>query len=138
MGMDFTDLVLGPCMNAFAVPITVAPARSMPGQPIYGSQPGKPLRGIWSSKPVIIETATGYHSTNQPTLGIRLADFDALGKAYPEQGDFLSLDGDAAGICWQVVDPKPDGQGGAELELRLVRGRLAQAASDPAAASSTS
>jgi hypothetical protein len=138
MGMDFTDLVLGPCMNAFAVPITVAPAKSMPGQPIYGSQPGKPLRGIWSSKPVVIETSTGYHSTNQPTLGIRLADFDALGKAYPEQGDFLSLDGDAAGICWQVIDPKPDGQGGAELELRLVRGRLAQAASDPAVANSTS
>ncbi len=131
--MDFSDLVLGPCMNAFAIPITVAPAKSMPGQMIYGSQPGKPLRGIWSSKPVVIETSTGYHSTNQPVLGIRLADFDALGKAYPEQGDFLSLANDVGGICWEIVDPKPDGQGGAELDLRIVRGTLAQAASDPAA-----
>jgi hypothetical protein len=135
--MDFSGLVLGPCMNAFAVPITVAPAKSMPGAPIYGSQPGKPLRGIWSSKPVVIETSTGYHSTNQPVLGIRLADFDAIGKAYPEQGDFLSLAGDVAGICWQVVDAEPDGQGGAELKLRMVKGKLAQAASDPAAVTST-
>jgi hypothetical protein len=129
MPINFSDLVLGPCMIAFAVPVTVAPAKSMPGQPIYGG-----VRGSWSSKPVVIETSTGYHSTNQPTLGIRLADFDAIGKAYPEQGDFLSLDNDVAGICWEVVDPKPDGQGGAELELRIVRGTLAQAASDPAAA----
>jgi hypothetical protein len=128
MGMDFSDLVLGPCMNAFAVPVTVAPAKSMPGQPIYGG-----VRGIWSSKPVVIETSTGYHSTNQPVLGIRLGDFDVLCKRYPEQGDFLSLVGDVKGICWQVVDAKPDGQGGAELELRIVRGSLAQAASDPAA-----
>ena len=127
MGIDFSDLVLGPCMDTFAVPITVAPAKSMPGQPIYGG-----VRGIWSSKPVLIETATGYHSTNQPTLGIRLADFDAIGKSYPEKADFLSLDSDPAGVCWIVVDPKPDGQGGAELELRIVRGKLAQAASDPA------
>lgn len=137
MGMDFPDLVLGPCMNTFAVPITIAPAASMPGQPIYGSQPNKPVRGIWSSKPVVIETATGYHSTNQPVLGIRLADFDAIGKAYPEQKDFLSLDGDVRGICWEVVDITPDGQGGAEMQLRIVRGKLAQAASDPAAVTSS-
>jgi hypothetical protein len=138
MGMDFPDLVLGPCMDAFAVPITVAPARSMPGQPIYGSQPNLPIRGVWSSKPVVIETSTGFHSTNQPTLGIRLADFDAAAKAYPEQGDFLSLDGDPKGICWEVTDVNPDGQGGAEMPLRSVRGRLAQAASDPAAVVPTS
>jgi hypothetical protein len=135
--MNFSDLVLGPCMNAFGVPITVAPVKSMPGQRIYGSQPDKPLRGVWSSKPVVIETSTGYHSTNQPILGIRLADFDAIGKAYIEQGDFLSLDGDVAGISWEVVDIKPDGQGGAEMELRLVRGKLATAASDPAAVTSS-
>jgi hypothetical protein len=87
---------------------------------------------VWSSKPVLIETSTGYHSTNQPTLGIRLADWDAIGKRYPEKADFLSLDGDPAGICWIIVDPKPDGQGGAELELRIVRGKLAEASSDPA------
>jgi hypothetical protein len=131
--VDFTDLVLGPCMDAFAIPMTVAPAKSMPGQPIYGSQPGKPVRGIWSSKPVVVETSTGYHSTNQPTLGIRLKEFDAIGKRYPEQGDFLSLSNDVAGICWLVADITPDGQGGAEMPLRIVRGTLAQASSDPAA-----
>ena len=130
--MDFSDLVLGPCMNTFAVPITIAPAASMPGAPIYGG-----VRGIWSSKPVVIETGTGYHSTNEPVLGIRLADWDAIGKAYPEQKDFLSLDGDVRAICWEVVDITPDGQGGAEMQLRIVRGKLAQAMSDPAAVTST-
>lgn len=129
--MDFSALVLGPCMDAFGLAITVAPAKSQPGAPIYGSQPGKPLRGIWTTKPVVIETSTGFHSTNQPELGIRLADFDAIGQAYPGQSDFLSLDGDPAGICWEVTDAQPDGQGGSTLMLRLVRGKLADATSDP-------
>lgn len=124
-------------MNTFAIPMTVAPAKSMPGQPMYGSQPGKPIRGIWSSKPIVVETSTGYHSTNQPVLGIMLADFDRSGKAYPEQGDFLSLDNDVAGVCWLVMDVNPDGQGGADMPLRIVRGKLAQAASDPAPAISS-
>lgn len=127
MSIDFSDLVLVPCMDTFAVPITVAPAVSQPGAPVYSG-----VRGIWTSKPVIFETATGFHSTNQPTLGIRLADWDALALPYPVQRDFLSLGGDPAGICWEVMDLKPDGQGGAEVELRMVRGRLQQAASDAA------
>jgi hypothetical protein len=129
MAIDFSDLVLGPCMDAFAIPVTVAPAKSAPGKPFYSG-----VRGSWSVKPVLIETATGFHSTNQPTLGIRLADWDAVGQAYPEQRDILSLDNDPAGICWEVTDAQPDGQGGADIQVRMVRGSLRQAASDAAAA----
>jgi hypothetical protein len=132
MAIDFADLVLGPCMDAFAIPITVAPAKSQPGAPFYSG-----VRGSWSVKPVLIETGTGFHSTNQPTLGIRLADWDVAKKPYPEQRDFLSLDGDPAGICWEVKDIQPDGQGGADIQVAMVRGSLKQASSDPAAAIST-
>lgn len=126
MSVDFTDLVLGPCMDAFAVAVTVAPAKSNPGAPFYSG-----VRGVWASKPVVIETGTGFHSTNQPTLGIRLADWYAVGQAYPVQGDFIAVASDPANISWEVMDVKPDGQGGADMELRMVRGSLPQASSDP-------
>ena len=128
MPIDFPRLVLGPAMKTFAIRVTIAPAASRPGAAAYC------IRGIWSSKPIVIETGTGFHSTNQPTLGIRLADFDEIGQAYPMQRDFLSLQDDPAGICWEITDAKPDGQGGSELELRIVKGTLAEAASDAAAA----
>ena len=129
--MDFPDLVLGPCMDAFALAVTVAPAKSQPGAPFYSG-----VRGVWASKPVVIETGTGFHSTNQPTLGIRLADWDAIGQPYPAQGDFISVANDPASISWEVMDIRPDGQGGADMELRRVLGSLQQASSDPVPAKS--
>jgi hypothetical protein len=115
MAVDFSSLVLGPCIGTFGIPITLTPVRSNPGAAAYGG-----VSGVWDEAPVIIETAAGYHSTNEPKLGIRLADWDALGQPRPKQGDMIDT-GDPRYGAWEIIDPIPDGQGGATLKLRGVQ-----------------
>ncbi len=103
--IDFGALVLGPAMAAFGQPITVTPVVSQPGAPAYQA------RGSFSFKPVQIPLNDGtYHSTNQPALGIRLADFAVAPKqddtVVMQQGKFV------------IADIVPDGQGGADIMLR--------------------
>ncbi len=107
--MDFSSLVLAPAMAVFAQPITVTPVASQPGAPAY------PARGSWSWKPAEEELPDGtYHSTNQPALGIRLADFAVP----PKQNDTVVT----AQGAFTIIDVVPDGQGGADLKLRQTDG----------------
>ncbi len=107
--IDFSALVLGPAMAAFGQPMTVTPVVSQPGAPAYSA------RGSWSWKPVQEELPDGtYHSTNQPAIGIRLADFAVP----PKQDDTLVM----AQGAFTIIDVVPDGQGGADLKLRQTNG----------------
>jgi hypothetical protein len=68
-------------------------------------------RGSWSFKPVQIALENGTtHSTNQPCLGVKLADFTVA----PRQSNFVTV----AGTRYEIVDTLLDGQGGADLLLR--------------------
>ncbi len=106
--MDWSSLVLSPAMLVFGQPITLAPVASQPGKPAYAAQ------GVYASKAVQIPLEDGgYHSTVQPTLGIRLADYAVA----PMQGDTIAIPALGA---FEVVDIIPDGQGGADVVLRAL------------------
>lgn len=112
--IDFSALVLGPAMATFGQPITVTPTASQPGALAYSTKPDgiSPLTGVYASKPVQIPLENGtYHSTVQPTLGIRLADFAVA----PMQDDTVVI---GALGKFLIVDVNPDGQGGADCPLR--------------------
>ena len=118
--IDFAALVLGPAMDAFGRPITVTPTKSQPGAPAYATTvAGAALTGVYASKKVEIQLENGlFHSTVQPTLGLRLADFAVP----PRQGDLVTIP--ASGLspalgAFAFADISPDGQGGADCELRL-------------------
>jgi hypothetical protein len=120
--MDFSALVLAPCMEVFATSIAVTPLKSQPGAAPYSSVTFpdgtvRGIRGVWASKPVVVETAEGYHSTTQPSLGIRDAEFLVPLK----QGDRLVVS-DFPTMVFEVFDTNPDGQGGTDLKLRLIAG----------------
>ncbi len=103
--MDFANLVLGPVMAAFGRPITFTPVKSEPGVAAY------PARGVYAVKQVTIRTEDGGGFTDQqPTLGIRLADYPVP----PMQSDSFTLNG----VAWWVWDVQPDGQGGADLVIK--------------------
>ena len=104
------DLALAPAMTAFGIPISVVPTVSQPGAPTYAA------RGVWSLKAVQIPLDDGtYQSTNQPMLGIRLADFAAS----PLQGDGAIING----ASYDIIDVVLDGQGGADLWIRAGKTR---------------
>ena len=119
MGVDFSALVLKPCMNTFAVNVMVTP---------YASRPQDltpyPARGVFKSKIEIITTGAGMHSTVQPTLGIRLSEYpipimqrDQI-EILPNQAiDYFGS------RFFTVADTNPDGQGGSELILKDSQGR---------------
>lgn len=112
--IDFDALVLGPCMAAFARPITVQPFASQPGEAPYEAE------GIWSSKPVDVQMEDGsILSSQNHTLGIRLADF----LAPPVQGDRVTIDSFMSlpriGVCL-IEDTDDDGQGGSEWMLKVI------------------
>jgi hypothetical protein len=112
--IDFDALVLAPCEEVFARPITVTPLVSQPGEPAYGA------RGIWSSKPVQVALENGaLLSTKDLTLGIRLAEFTVPVKA----GDQIEIDAHLSlpriGVC-EIENTSDDGQGGRELALKII------------------
>jgi hypothetical protein len=110
--VDFSDLVLGPCMDAFAgptdrnQPITWFPIVSIPDS---GPMPG--MRGIWRyvDREVALDDGS-ILTTTEITLGIRLADWPVI----PSVGDGLT-----APLGTYLIDKiKPDSQGGASLVLK--------------------
>ena len=100
-------------MATFGQPITVTPVVSQPGKPAYSTKADgiSQLTGIYASKPVQIRLNNGdIHSTVQPSLGIRLADFAVA----PMQGDTVAT----TSGTFEIADINPDGQGGADCPLR--------------------
>ncbi|WP_158812058.1 hypothetical protein [Beijerinckia sp. L45] len=108
--IDFSRLVLKPCMTAFAQPIVINPVKSQPGAVPYAA------RGVWSFKMVEIPTAQGdYISTNTPVIGIRVSEFAAP----PLQDDQITT----GGVTYVVNDTILDAQGGSDLLLKSVTPR---------------
>lgn len=91
-------------MAVFGAPISFTPTASQPGVPAF------PARGVYAVKQVTIRQDETIFTDQQPTLGIKLADYPVP----PKQGDRFVL----AGVAWFVWDVQPDGQGGADLVLK--------------------
>ena len=106
--MDFSGLVLAPCMAVFGEPFTIRPLVSQKSNPVpYEAQ------GIYREQPVDVPMADGtIFSSIEKTLGVRLADFPVE----PLQGDQIVF----RGTRYNVEDADPDGQGGTLLSLRAL------------------
>jgi hypothetical protein len=122
--MDFSDLVLGPAMDAFSLSVTITPLKSQPLAAPY------PARGVWTITDVDIVTEDGGSFSNRTLkFGIRLFEFTVA----PKQGDLITtaVSGlplaywngaiDPSGSIDLLVDDfRADGQGGATLVLKRV------------------
>lgn len=122
MPIDFQAMVLGPCMDTFARPVTVTPVKSQPLVAQYDS------RGIWEVTAIDIVTEDGGSMQSRNIkLGIQFNDYTII----PAQGDIIeSKASDIPLAYWQgyvdpnssieflVDDQRPDGQGGAYLILK--------------------
>lgn len=104
MAVDWDALVLAPAMAVFSDPIVLTPTVSQPSAAPFLAC------GVFAVKQVTVQTAEGEFTDQQPTLGIRLADFPVP----PKQGDSFVR----AGVVWNIYDVQPDGQGGADLVLK--------------------
>jgi len=121
MPIDFSALVLTPCMDTFARSIVVDPIASRPGEPPYQT------RGIYSSTPFDVQTIEGSLFSDQKTIiGIRLADF--IGPP-PQSRDVVTVLGGFGMTTdrrYFVDDVDEDGQGGAILTVRFITPTPAQ------------
>ena len=116
MAISFSDLVLAPSMDAFALQASFLPVASQPGAVAV------PVRGVWRKKAVIIDTGTGYHTTTQATFGIRLVEWPDLP---PQKYDLITIndpiidhDTPEVNTTWIVDDVTSDGQGGTMLSIK--------------------
>lgn len=122
MAIDFSSLVLGPCMDSFAKEVSITPVKSQPTAAPYDA------RGVWTvdNINVMTENDTAF-STRTLKFGIKLDEFTVS----PEQGDYLSIKAkdlpmgylrDAldpnAMVSFVVDNDQPDGQGGTVLILK--------------------
>lgn len=122
--IDFSQLVLAPCMTVFGAPITVTPTKSQPLGAPYAA------RGVWHVENVNLVTEDGGNFSNRSIkLGIRMADFAVT----PAQGDWITTQASAlplaywqgdvdpnSSIDFEIDDQNPDGQGGTSLTLKRV------------------
>jgi hypothetical protein len=111
--VDFSRLVLRPCIGAFPKAVSVNPLKSQPGHPAYDKQADgvAPLRGIWTVRNIDVQTEDGaIMSSVTYTLGIRLSEFTVP----PVPEDQVTVDG----VAYLIDDSDPDGQGGAVLTLK--------------------
>lgn len=117
MPVNFSNLVLRPCMNTFAVKLMVDPIESRPGQPPYEA------RAILTSRDTDVQSMDGaVFSDQKTTFGLRFDDFD--GPA-PRARDELNVTDPmlvAHGISGRYIvdDVDLDAQGGAVLKIRKV------------------
>jgi hypothetical protein len=119
--MNFDTLVLNPCQNSFAKPLTINPLMSMPGAIPYAA------RGIWTVKVVdVILDDGGQLTTRTLEIDVRLSELPAL----PMQGDQITIIADVqsefvgvsigAPIVLQVDDVRLDSGGAAKLLMKRV------------------
>jgi hypothetical protein len=122
MSVDFSSLVLGPCMDAFAKPVTVFPIKSQPlGNP-YTAQ------GVWTIDNIGVGIEDGGNfSTRVVKFGIKLDQFAVSPVQYDEISSKVrdlpmgyvsdELDPNAT-VTFIVDNDQPDGQGGTTLILK--------------------
>jgi len=113
MGLNFSRLVMAPCVAVFGEAVTCEPLVSSPGAPAFAA------RGIFDALHEVVEMAfrdagdnyDGNPVTSQaPVLGIRLADWPLV----PKKGDRITVQA----TLYRVWDVQLDGQGKADLVLR--------------------
>lgn len=119
MGINFSKLVLRPCMTAFADPVTYNPLVSDPDREPFA------IRGIYDDEHDMLEDFEGDtrsfegldHSSSRPVLGVRLAELPLI----PKPGDEVTIRSKTTGELetFQVWDVQPDGQGRADLILKV-------------------
>jgi hypothetical protein len=108
MPVDFSKLVLTPCMEVFARVMTVDPVTSRPGALPYQA------RAIFTSVDMPVLSMDGVELSDVRTfVGIRVAEFTG---PPPAARDKLTMDG----VDYTIEDVTPDGQGGAKLRLRRI------------------
>ena len=111
MTVDFSRLVLNPCMLTFARTVTIDPVMSNPGSAPYQT------RGVFSSDPFPVMGLDGQVLSDQKTtLGIRLADWGGMPAPLPRDIITITYAGQTA--TWFVSNCEEDGQGGSMLTLR--------------------
>lgn len=123
MSTDFSQLVLGPCMDAFGKPVVVTPLASQPGAPPY------PNRGVWQTDNISVVTeGEGQFSTRVLKFGIKMDEYAVP----PQQGDVLTfklsdlptgyrvdwLNRSTGSVDFIVDNDQPDFQGGSTMILK--------------------
>jgi len=102
-----------PCQDMFAVPITVTPVASRPGQPAYSA------RGIFNTGATDVPLTDGSIFSDQQTI-LDVRDFE-FGNMPPMQGDLINIPLDCNGAPlgdFEVTDADKDGGGQTTLTLR--------------------
>ncbi len=114
------DGVLEAAMAAFGTRIRYAPkGAGRPAGPFTQQPDGAALTGVYDARHALIEMNSDGApiSTTTPVLGVRLSVMPVA----PLAGDEVTiLEGRDAGMLYRVVDPQPDGNGGAKLILEKV------------------
>ena len=112
MAVNFSTLCKLPCQDMFAVPVTITPVASQPGEAAYGA------RGIFNTGPVDVAMTDGsIYSDQQTILDIRDAEFDVV----PMQGDRVTIPFDCNGAPlgdFEITDTDSDGGGQTTCSLR--------------------
>jgi hypothetical protein len=112
MAVNFSTMVKLPCQDMFAVPITVTPIASQPGEPAYSR------RGIFNTGAVDVAMTDGSVFSDQQTiLDVRDVEFAVV----PMQGDLINIPFDCNGAplgTFEVTDADKDGGGQTTLSLR--------------------
>jgi hypothetical protein len=112
--IDWDTLLIGPCMNAFAEPVTYTPAGGAPYQitgvfdRAYLEQ--LPFGGGGGQEPLGFGSA-GNITAARPVLGVQLSQF----AQEPAQDDTVLIP--SVGIAYTVKEVQPDGHGWALLLL---------------------
>ena len=113
MALDFSKLVMGPCVTVFGEAVTYTPVVSAPAATPFT------VRGIFDAEHQAVapdyrgdgdQFAAMAVTSQGPVLAVRLADMPQA----PLAGDSVAI----AGTTYQVWDVVPDGQGKVDLMLR--------------------
>ena len=112
--IDFDSLVLSPCQDIFARPVTVTPLKSQPGQPAYAA------RGVWKAPTANVGLEDGSIMVSQDmTIGVRRVEFAVM----VVEGDKIEIDAflslSRVGIC-TIDRVNGDGIGDAQIVLKKI------------------
>jgi len=123
MPVDFSATVLSAGMSTFAIPVTIDPIASQPGEMPY------PARGVFTdqARDLVLDDGAVL-STQDVKIGIRAADMledgSPMWRVLPARGDRCTFKTDGSGrplpearLMW-VSEVGEDGQGGYVLNLR--------------------
>lgn len=113
--IDWSRLVVGPCMGIFGEPVTYFPGLR---SPIYTGGPPLPITAIftdaYASAGALAEPGV---NTDLPMIGVQLSQFPATFEPDRAQGDMFRLE--RTGQTFIVKSGQPDGRGGAKLLANL-------------------